>query len=153
MITGRTMPHSIVDLAGCVIMDGLGGVLLLHRYRAGRVQWETPGGKVRCGESARNAAQRETLEEIGVRVKVGVCVGRTEFTEGATHYQYHCFLAEIPSDEVPRVAEPWNHDDLQRFTATQLRQMKNALSPNLLKILDASLLEQIEIKQGCRDLP
>ena len=33
--------------------------------------WEFPGGKVEPGESSRQAASRETLEELGVRVRLG----------------------------------------------------------------------------------
>lgn len=37
--------------------------------------WEFPGGKVEPGESSRDAAAREALEELGVAVRLGERVG------------------------------------------------------------------------------
>jgi len=61
---------SKLQLAGCVILDEKGRVLLLHRETSKRVQWETPGGKVEPGESEKQAAVREVKEELGVDVKI-----------------------------------------------------------------------------------
>ena len=51
-----------IQLAGCLIMDKRGKVLLLHRNTPDRQQWETPGGKVDQDEEAPITAQRETKE-------------------------------------------------------------------------------------------
>lgn len=37
-------------LAGCVIQDQTGKILLMHRVTPERVQWETPGGMIDPGE-------------------------------------------------------------------------------------------------------
>lgn len=51
-----------------------GGRLLLVRRRDSRT-WELPGGRVDVGESAVMAAERETEEESGLRVRIVGLVG------------------------------------------------------------------------------
>ena len=54
-----------VRAAGCVVTDDGGNMLLIRRN--GR--WDLPKGKVEAGETLREAAMRETLEETGVKVE------------------------------------------------------------------------------------
>jgi len=64
--------------ATAVVRDGRGRVLLHRRTDNGL--WGLPGGAVEAGESVAAAAERETLEETGVRVRavglLGVDSGR-----------------------------------------------------------------------------
>ena len=48
-------------------------LLLVRRFDSGA--WELPGGRVDVGESAVEAAVRETFEEAGVRVRITGLVG------------------------------------------------------------------------------
>lgn len=57
-----------------VAARGLGGRLLLVR-RCDSGTWELPGGRVDIGETAVDAAVRETAEETGVRVLITGFVG------------------------------------------------------------------------------
>ena len=51
------------------VIAGQGRVLLVHRRADdGAPPWALPGGKVEPGESAEDAAVRETLEETGMTV-------------------------------------------------------------------------------------
>src|SRR4051812_33067248 len=70
--------EDIRALAGCVILDEDGRVLLLHRS-GNPIQWELPGGKVEDGEAAEAAAKRELLEELGVHVSETVHLGDASF--------------------------------------------------------------------------
>ena len=50
-------------------------VLLVKRKRPPNAgQWAIPGGRVKFGESLQQAAEREILEETGIRIKAGAPV-------------------------------------------------------------------------------
>jgi 8-oxo-dGTP diphosphatase len=66
--------------SGALIRDPEGAVLLVKpTYKEG---WDIPGGLVEAGESPREAAQRECLEELGHEVEIGdlLCV---HYADGA----------------------------------------------------------------------
>jgi ADP-ribose pyrophosphatase YjhB (NUDIX family) len=68
-------------VAGCFVIDA-GRVLLLRRGIEPAVgKWTFPGGYVDYGENVAEAAERETLEEVGMRVSLGPLLG--VFNDGA----------------------------------------------------------------------
>ncbi len=54
-------------------------VLLVHRPRYD--DWSFPKGKLDAGESAHDAAQREVLEETGLRCKVGAELREVQYRD------------------------------------------------------------------------
>jgi mutator protein MutT len=54
-------------------------------------KWEFPGGKIRDGESDRDALTREIREELGVEVRVGALVCETEhdYPELSVHLRFY----------------------------------------------------------------
>ena len=70
--------------AGCVLVrPGAGDepeIVLVHRPRYD--DWSLPKGKVRADESLPGCAARETSEETGVAVRLGVPVGRNTYPVG-----------------------------------------------------------------------
>ncbi|MFZ0887581.1 MAG: NUDIX hydrolase [Candidatus Binataceae bacterium] len=86
-------------VAGCLVVDA-GRLLLLRRGippRHGR--WTFPGGYVDLGETPERAAARETLEEVGMRVRVGKVFG--VYTDpDDPHASVVVYLAE-PGSEPP----------------------------------------------------
>jgi 8-oxo-dGTP diphosphatase len=63
----------VVPTAFAAVQGPHGSLLLVRRCDSGA--WELPGGRVEVGESAADAAVRETAEETGVQVTVTGFVG------------------------------------------------------------------------------
>jgi len=98
----------MMNLAGCVVRDSDGRVLLIHRATPDLTQWEMPGGKVEPGEQPVAAAVREIKEELGLDVTVAKPLGTSSFDFHGTPCEYHYFSATIASGE-PAVQEA-KHD-------------------------------------------
>lgn len=112
--------------AGCVIVRN-NSILLLHRID--KNWWEVPGGKGEEGESLENTAKREAREELGIDVRIIRKLGRTKFNNLQFDLDYTWFLAEIESEQSPKIGEPNNYDELKYITIADLR--KHILSPSV----------------------
>ncbi len=90
-------------VAGCLVIDA-GRVLLLRRgIEPALGKWTFPGGYVDFGESAADAAIRETREEVGMAVTLGPVLG--VLTDAASpSLTLVVYLAE-PGDQVPGTSE------------------------------------------------
>jgi ADP-ribose pyrophosphatase YjhB (NUDIX family) len=63
-------------VAGVIVMDGAGRVVLMRRgFEPGQGLWCFPGGFVELGEAVEDAARRETEEELMIGVELGRLVG------------------------------------------------------------------------------
>jgi 8-oxo-dGTP diphosphatase len=73
------MPVPKIRCVGAIVTDDTGRLLLVrrgHEPEAGR--WSLPGGRVKPGESDRQAVVREVHEETGLWVEPGRLVGAVE---------------------------------------------------------------------------
>jgi 8-oxo-dGTP diphosphatase len=104
------MNNTTIELAGCVITNENNEVLLIHRNTPQLNQWEMPGGKLESNETPEQAAQRETLEELGIKVGIMALLGQTNFAQ----FKYTWFRAEIINGE-PEILEPHIHDEIGYF--------------------------------------
>ena len=133
-----------LHLAGCVILDERGRVLLLHRRATIRDQWETPGGKIEDGENPRTAADREVEEEIGVKVMIIKRLGHKDFVEDDFVMGYTWYLAQIMSGDL-KILEKDTFDGLRYFSWSELDEMKDKLSANTHNLVEAYISGEIKL--------
>lgn len=130
-------------LAGCIITDADGRVLLIHRSTPRLSQWELPGGKVEEGESARRAAIREVLEEVNLEVDELDEVGYTEFGDNGYDWHYTWFRPSKVTGEAKLMEETF--DDLCFVDLLSSEIDDKVLSPNVLAIIEALKNKQFHL--------
>jgi ADP-ribose pyrophosphatase YjhB (NUDIX family) len=134
-----------VRTRGCALVVKDGKLLLVNQHVPTRQSpvWLPPGGEVELGESAKNAAKRETLEETGLIIKPTNLVAVHEFIEPPFHAVELYFLAEITGGSLKVGIDPEHADDDQQITETALipfDQLKDLpVVPEFLKDIDLYL--------------
>lgn len=117
--TRARIPHH--DIGVALIWDEGGRLFIQRRPARGLLGglWEFPGGKVERGESPAKAAEREALEETGLRVQIGPTAGRVEHAYSHFRITLHAFHARVTGgrlradrDEPHAWVEP---DDLDTY--------------------------------------
>lgn len=73
---------------GAVVRRGAAVLLVQRGNPPFQGQWAIPGGRVRFGEALQAAAERELLEETGVRIRAGEPVYTFEHIEPAADCHY-----------------------------------------------------------------
>jgi 8-oxo-dGTP pyrophosphatase MutT (NUDIX family) len=132
-------------LAGCVLLDDYGRLLLLHRNTDETVCWEMPGGKVDEDELPEDTAVREIREELGVQVVIQKPLGKATFEQDEQYYEYHWFLATPLSGDLDtlHIMEPETFDDLDFVDIEDLPSL--ALSTNMLELQQRLLTGEVEL--------
>jgi 8-oxo-dGTP diphosphatase len=123
----------------CTI-DDAGRILLVRHERLGVVRWELPGGHVEPGETAIDAAARETHEETGVGVTVGPLIADCHHRWQDRTVNILYFRATPAGSAHPRPSEPDIH-------AVQW------LNPDLLDPADTSPLAWPVVQHAAYDGP
>lgn len=131
----------MTKLAGCVILDEDGRMLLSHRVTPELTQWELPGGKIEPGETPEEAAIRELKEELGVTVEILGDLGTHAMTDHGHELDYSWFLAIITAGK-PRPLEAKfdavryfnfkdliNRTDLSANARELLREFRTGIGP------------------------
>lgn len=85
---------------GAVVFHN-GAVLLVERRNPPCAnEWAIPGGKVRLGETLQQAAEREILEETGIRIKASEPVYAFDLIEKDTggNVQWHYAIIDLEAE-------------------------------------------------------
>lgn len=94
------MTDGLVVGVGAVIVEE-GQILLIRRGRSpGKGLWAVPGGKVRRGETLRQAASREVVEETGLKVEIGDVAWAGELITDTHHIVLIDFFATVQDGEL-----------------------------------------------------
>lgn len=123
------------------IVQHHGKVVIGKREQASELAgfWEFPGGKIEAGESIKQAAQRECLEETGLMVQALKVLDETRF-EYEFGVRTISFLACRCLDEDPLPKSPFRWVELKDLSQFQFPPANAAI----LRQLEASLLNHSE---------
>lgn len=106
-MTSETTPHPRVGVAA-IIRNASGQLIVGKRLSShGKGTWQFPGGHLEYGEEFSTCAERETLEETGLRVKAVrlAAVTNSVFVEDHKHYITLFVLCEmLDAEATPQVS-------------------------------------------------
>jgi len=132
----REYPQKPVVGVGAIVVRG-GKVLLVKRAAApSRGLWAIPGGSLDLGETLQEGAEREILEETGIRIRAGAPVYAFDFLEYdiENKLHFHFVVVDMEAEYVGgdlRAAD--DALDARWVSPEDLREM--AVSKNTLRIL------------------
>lgn len=139
MGASRYPDRPVVAVAAVVVKDD--AVLLVQRGRAPNLGiWAIPGGSLELGESLQQGAEREVLEETGVRVRAGRVIYAFDSVERdeAGVIRYHYVVVDLLAEYLS--GEPIANDDAadaRWVTAAELGDME--VSAKTLELLRNTL--------------
>ncbi|MCK9195517.1 MAG: NUDIX hydrolase [Syntrophales bacterium] len=125
----------IVGVGAIVVREGK--VLLVKRAAApSRGLWAIPGGSLELGETLQRGAEREILEETGIRIRAGAPVYAFDFLEydASNRLQYHFVVVDMEAEYVAGEVQAADDAlDARWVSPEELPGM--SVSGNTLKIL------------------
>ena len=94
------------SIAVAVVIAGNRALLVRRRIAEGALSWQFPSGAIEPGESAADAAQRETLEEVGLDITAVAILGERKHPITDRHMIYvRCEAPEPDGASVVDVEE------------------------------------------------
>lgn len=132
----RKYPGKPVLAVGAVVFKD-DKILLVKRGRApAKNMWAIPGGKVELGETLKQAAQRELLEETGIRIKAGDPVYSFEVIkrDDVGKILFHYFIVDLEAQYLSGDIKP--ADDAKDAAWISENDLSNInVNPNTRELL------------------
>lgn len=141
-IIKQTLPVQHEVSAGGIVFKRIGKDILIGFILDPYNKWIFAKGHIEEGEEIREAALRETREEMGVkRLRIRAALGTIafwfQFRKQKIHKTVHYFLMEVPGDEV---GIPQKSEKIQAIRWVPLLDAREVLSyKNTRKVLDRAI--------------
>ena len=93
-------PNLPVVAVGAIVFDDNRVLLVRRGQPPSQDLWAIPGGRVQLGETLQEAAEREILEETGIRIKAREPVYTFDYIErdGASCPRFHYVIVDLIAD-------------------------------------------------------
>jgi len=106
------------------LVENNGQIEVIYEVRAKNLKSQPgeisfPGGKVEEGESYKQAAIRETMEELNLKEENIKVVGELDYLVSYANFTIHCFLGIIDSITVDKILP--NYDEVDHLFTVPLR--------------------------------
>ncbi|MDO5672738.1 MAG: (deoxy)nucleoside triphosphate pyrophosphohydrolase [Actinomycetaceae bacterium] len=113
--------ESLIFVVGAVVLVD-GRILVCRRasHKSNAGLWEFPGGKISEGEAPSDALVREIREELGVHIRVGELLDRSQTLVEESTVDLAVYWATLLSD--PPVAST-DHDELRWVLPKELKEL------------------------------
>lgn len=112
-------------------------VLLVRRGKApAKGLWTIPGGSVKLGETLKDAAEREIVEETGIQVEAGAPVYSFELIERDDNgdVQFHYYIVDLEAEYISGKITPGDDaEDAAWMTVADLQV--NDVNPSTINLL------------------
>ena len=120
---------------GAVVFRNDAVLLIQRKSPPYQNQWCIPGGKIRLGETLKQAAEREILEETGVIICAGEPVYSFEVidTDKNGDIRYHYIVVDLIADYVS--GEPVGKDDALNAAWIDRQEFKKIDVNNTTRVL------------------
>jgi ADP-ribose pyrophosphatase len=139
-MASKVYPDAPRVAVGAVVCHDNKVLLVLRDQSPAKGLWAIPGGSVELGETLQVAAEREVLEETGLRVKAGDVVHtfdgiqRDDFGRVKYHYVIVDLLAEALNPLQPLHASD-DVKDARWFTLAEIERPELPISKTTLALL------------------
>lgn len=132
-----------------VMLKRDGKILLLRRKNTGWMDgyYGVPSGHVEAGETFRQAACRETMEEVGIKLQPEQLEHRLTFHQNDARgdIRVGIYFEAVGWEGEPHNAEPHKHDDLAWFELNKLDDRVIPTTRAKLELINAGKQRYVEM--------
>ncbi|HJQ08570.1 MAG TPA: NUDIX hydrolase [Candidatus Saccharimonadales bacterium] len=148
----ESMGDTPLQVAGCLVFDELGRLLLLKRHPDdfGGGKWGVPGGKQEPDEDPTATVMREIFEETGITIEAVEHLGIHEIhmPHGLVHMK--TFRATVP-EGTPVTVNPEEHEMHRWFELSELVSADDVIWALPTTLRDFGLMKEVGVDPTLAD--